>query len=157
MNFIHEILNTINLGNKEVKGFIFGNNSRKTTDFCEVTIDVYTKDNCIIFLTLNVYDERLFVDFNVSYEETGYIGDLNSRSIRLHSSEIVEKLSVVIDAISLLLDHIKKISYYKAYNWQREYNIESADCVLDSIYNITDDIFLYQYFKHELKKAISGF
>lgn len=149
MNTVREVLNLTSFREKEIKGF-----ELKTIGNGKVNIDIVTIDDYNIFLTLDIFDEKLYINFGWANNSTGYIGDNYYFRFKIENDEIIEKIALSISIMNDIHYKLLQINQEKNNSLHRDYIINVTDFLIGELYDLTYDVYLLKIFQYELEKAI---
>lgn len=149
MNTVKEILNLTSFREKEIKGF-----ELKTIGNGKVNIDIVTIDNYEIFLTIDAFADKLYINFGFSNNNTGYISHNYDFKFNITNDEILERISLSISIMNDIHYKLLQIKQDKNNGLKLDYNINVADFLIIELYDLTYDAYLLNIFRYELEKAI---
>lgn len=149
MNTVREILNLTSFREKEIKGF-----ELKTIGNGKVNIDIVTIDNYEIFLTIDVFADKLYINFGFSNNNTGYISNNYDFKFNITNDELIENISLSISIMNDIHYKLLQIKQDKNNGLKLYYNINVANFLIGELYDLTYDDYLFNIFRYELEKVI---
>lgn len=149
MNTVREILNLTSFREKEIKGF-----ELKTIGNGKVNIDIVTIDNYEIFLTIDAFANKLYINFGFSNNNTGYISNNYDFKFNIINDEILEKIYLSISIMNAIHYKLLQIKQDKNNGLKHDFNIYATVFLIRELYELTYDMYLLKIFQYELEKVI---
>lgn len=149
MNTVREILNLTSFREKEIKGF-----ELKTIGNGKVNIDIVTIDNYEIFLAIDSFANKLYINFGFSNNNTGYISNNYDFKFNIINDEILEKIYLSISIMNAIHYKLLQIKQDKNNGLKHDFNVYATVFLISELYDLTYDMYLIKIFQYELEKAI---